>query len=129
MKNYKTFEVVKMLSEDNTLKFTDKENRTLTSRYGSLECTLECTFNNKNKSVIDLDKTWELVQEPVDFMVAAKAFSEGKNVRVEFKGAISGKPLQDVYKQTNKNRPGMCSSGELSFYRITTGKWYLELEE
>ena len=36
MKNYKTFEVVKMLSEDNTLKFTDKENRTLTSRYGSL---------------------------------------------------------------------------------------------
>ncbi|NME65815.1 hypothetical protein HF846_14550 [Clostridium cadaveris] len=81
MKTYKTWEVIKMITENPSLKF---KSENLTLKYSGLCIRF---FNNDTEKNVDrygisLDEDWTLIKEPLDFMTAVKS---GKKIKVEHK--------------------------------------------
>ena len=128
MKKYKTWEVVKMLTENPKLKFKNTVEVDDINLIGvdGLEIfwftddgVRASRFTPK---LNELD--WTLIQQPIPFMEAAKAYSEGKTIRCErkdikedsiyeFKG-ISNSPMTDE------------TGNPVSCVEILEGRWYVE---
>jgi hypothetical protein len=129
MKTYKTWEVIKMLTENPNLIFTSNgdqiaiiENQLMWVASGHLlKLTLDC-----NMTIDTFNKDWKLIQEPITFMKAAEAFNNGKDLRCEYLDCNDKKtPRTQIYKQSEK--PGcMWDTDDLTFYLALTGKWYIE---
>jgi len=71
MKAYKTWEVIKMLTENPTLKFRK-----------NYSCTI---MQSEDGHIVDGNGEWVLVQEPVDFMTVVKS---GKKIKVKHESII-----------------------------------------
>jgi hypothetical protein len=133
MKTYKTWEVIKMLTENSKLIFESNGDQIAIkdyqliwlSTYNNVSLTLNCSM------FVDMfNKNWTLVQESVSFMDASKAFGEGKNIRVEFPSSIDeNKIITYIFVQSTNGAGVMQSSDDLNFYMINTGKWFIEEEE
>jgi len=135
IKEYTTAEVIKELELDTTLEFqalsfgTEKRHmgKFLTSMINKkLICMTESPDLNNS---IYIDQKWTLLKPElvaVSFMEASKAFDEGKNIRCDYIGSISGVLKSEVYKQQSQSRKGIMD-GEinLSFYKILTGEWFI----
>ena len=81
MKTYKTWEVIKMITENPKLKFRTRTNCSDVFKDENGYIVFENTdcvdgFDGNFKG----DEEWILVQEPVDFMTAVKS---GKKIKVE----------------------------------------------
>lgn len=74
--------------------------------------------------LIDLTgfEEWELVQEPISFIEAIKAYSKGKTIKCKLPWMIT------IYKnQGLHNSPLYDNNGRaLSFIEILEGKWHIE---
>jgi len=117
MKNYKTWEVIGALAENNNLKFKDSQGRELFSKYGAAMCTYG--NNNNSKSLINLDEIWTLEQQPVDFMTAMKAYGgEQSTISCEFSSRHIYKWNSEGLKNENGNPLNACE--------ILKGKWFIE---
>jgi|GEM_PF-1847084 adenosine/AMP kinase len=85
MKGYKTWEAVKMLSENPELKFESEDNelnikQTLfVNELDYLEMNNE-GCNNDIAGNMNVKSLWALVQQPVNVMDAIKAYHEGQNI-------------------------------------------------
>lgn len=85
MKTYKTWEVIKMITENPNLKFKNKNSDT---RYTKI---IKCSKNgyiamdntSRNNQIIGnimFNEEWMLIQEPVSFI---EAIESGKKIKVE----------------------------------------------
>jgi hypothetical protein len=125
-KKYKTSEAIAMLEKNQKLRFVVSDNSPASGHkfltVGALK-RLECTttkFSLNNE--VFLDTEWELVQQPVPFMEAVKAYSEGKTIRCE-------RP-HSIFTFTT------CVGDALNFFKsgnhilncadVLEGTWYVE---
>lgn len=118
MKTYKTWEVIKMLSENPTLKFADEFGRVIENYTGEIKVT----FNNE-QSILNIDEKWTLKQEPVSFMEAVEAYKNKRNIYCIVDGCryyYVPIDLDDYY--------GLIDTTDtaVSAKEILEGKWYIE---
>ena len=130
MKTYKTWEVIKMLTENPKLRFTSRNESIHIYEDELVWLISNKTFKLTVNSGLHSDtfnRNWALVQTPVTFMEAIEAFISGRNVRSEYISTINGESKTQIFYQSSKNRPGVMKCGEdLTFYIIATGKWFIE---
>jgi hypothetical protein len=137
MKKYKTWEVIKMLTENNKLKFRTVDNYTLANNgYGLLQA-----YSNAGKQIdwsgnIQLKDEWTLVQQPVSFMEVLKS-TKAIRVEDEFINTLEANEcdkefLDDLLRGEFKTLDDLLYY--LSFYAdekelrdiLLNGKWYIE---
>jgi hypothetical protein len=136
-KKYKTSEAIAMLEKNQKLRFVVSDDP-LASGHKFLTVgaskRLECTttkFSLNNE--VFLDTEWELVQQPVSFMDAVKAYSEGKTIRCEFIG-YNGKKYTTIYDDKKENSKynqlvdnnSDVVSDPVCCEEILNGTWYVE---
>lgn len=133
MKTYKTWEAIKILTENPSLEFIRADVHTEDTNYLKLSVDTVNTptytgkklrYRNKwdsNQDFSDaLNAIWTLVKQPVDFMTAIKAYDEGKTIICE----RSNLP-KTIYKKNQITLKDQYDRA-ISTYEILKGKWYIE---
>jgi hypothetical protein len=125
MKTFKTWEMLKALTENPGFKFENDDGYIAYSEYDVFK------FKNKNYHTSGfncnalLSEEWKQVQEPVDFMTAAKAHLEGKTIWCEWNGACfeyqKRSHCDDIDYDMVTKFGSVISSREIMF-----GKWFVE---
>jgi hypothetical protein len=122
---YKTSEAIAMLEENPKLQFKSIPELYMTPAvlksddYKGIQVT---TLDGKWNVCYRVNDTWELIQQPIPFMEAVKAYSEGKTIRCEdskWKTRIY-EPCE--FSNEMKDTIGFAVSPE----EILEGKWYVE---
>lgn len=142
MKEYKTWEVIKMITENRNLQFTDGDV-TLGSDDNGILMLLKTVFEEESlDDNVDLDSEWELVKQPVTF---EEVLNSDKKCRVEHELIDSGLDdeitsndnvtLEDYQTLKEGNYmelhnlisvlPWILSNEEFKQV-LKEGKWYLE---
>lgn len=122
MKTYKTWEAIKMINENKTLKFISSSGVTLEHNWGFIGSFKD--GENVSHYGINSSEEWTLVQKAVDFMTAVKS---GKRIRVEHESIEKQFGFND-YKSILDFLRGLIqwfSSTEIKFI-LTEGKFYIE---
>jgi hypothetical protein len=133
MRKYKTGEAIAMLEKNPKLRFKNQENYGLSVNEDNgcliLKYYSDIISDNNNIRIADCNKfkadEWELIQQPVDFLTAVKAYSEGKTIRSEQEDGAS-----EIYS---------CKCGIISMFEgekgtilnckeVLKAKWYIEGE-
>ena len=133
MKTYKTWEVVKMLTENPKLMFKNERHGGILeySKSGQEELVLLKDEEQKDflitsllKPVIksangNINDEWTLIQQPVTFMEAIKAYSEGKTIVCNSSsfGARTYDPSNNLCKVLDN------SNNALTHNEILKGTW------
>lgn len=124
----KTWEMIKEISENKEKKFKNSMGNIVGLNKTGRLSWLEKGNNNGDPLVFgscdawpNLNIEWELVREPVDFMTAVKAFSEGKPVICE--SSSFGKRR---YNPTHGHTLIDDKDSSISYQEIINGKWYIE---
>lgn len=130
MKKYKLWEVFKMLSENPRLTFrlitdraTEKEQLYASENGFILEDYKKDSIGFNN--TLYIDDEWTLVQQPVSFMEAIKAFHNGETIYCivdEGKYIYTPKEPEEYHITTITDEHG----DGLSSKEILEGKWYIE---
>ena len=113
----KTWEMIKMLTENPKLRFKCKLEsglyNTVCADNGWFKCEYSYYFNTE----------WELIQEPVDFTTAIKAYQNGKTIKCESE-KFKNNRYNIVFGEGNviADNNGYGISAE----EILNGKWYIE---
>lgn len=123
---YKTSEAIAMLEKNPSLRFKDYDDILYASKYGYIMFerkgySKDCPAGRFEGNV-NLNTKWELIQQPVSFMEAVKAYSEGKTIRCEdsmWKTRIY-EPCE--FSSEMKDTRDVAVSPE----EILEGKWYVE---
>lgn len=129
-KTYETWEVMKMLTENPKLKFTANSGLEYTMGVDEGYFYFK-VFDNNGEYVnpdkyagerfngnIEVDSVWTLMQEPVPFMEAVKAYKEGKTIWCECKNS----PTR-YYKQSKFDARGRFI---IFTDHVLEGKWFIE---
>lgn len=122
MKKYKTWEAIKMLSENPNLKFqlTDKNHH-----YSYLYIDTDIIeFKNYDKVsiAININDEWELIQEEVGILDAIKAFKLGKTIYCLYN---QDKFIYDSNYYELKNNYGLS----ITYNEILNGHWYIQEDD
>mgnify|MGYP006910608483 CR=1 FL=1 len=133
---YKTSEAIAMLEKNPKLQFKSIPELYMTPAvlksddYKGIQVT---TLDGKCDVCYRVNDTWELIQQPIPFMEAVKAYSEGKTIRCEIGNnepsfysrevAISVLTGKKIYGSTCliDNHGGTITTEE-----ILEGTWYVE---
>ncbi|MFR4584670.1 hypothetical protein [Clostridium cadaveris] len=126
MKTYKTWEVIKMLSENPNLKFRTYCSDVFKSENGYIVFeNIDCIdgFDGNFTG----NEEWTLIQEPVDFMTAVKS---GKKIKVEHILA-SHLDITKKYLTLKNLLDTLCYSypSDAICDILTEGKFYIEEQE
>jgi len=114
MKKYKTWEAIKMLTENPKLHFKSQDT---TLKIDSINKDIEKVNRNDINIYININDEWELVQQEVPFVEAIKAHKSGKTIYClngNSKATYERKELTDRNKVT-------ITDGE-----ILEGHWYIK---
>jgi hypothetical protein len=137
MEKYKTWEITKALTENPNHEFkrvsdgmifrTSKqiENGKEVARYIS-----QITSSKGWADCVTLSDEWELIQQPIPFMEAVKAYSEGKTIRCEIKDlTYTYEPVEEVEVGNKLDGYMLAEVGNeneaVSTDEILNGKWYM----
>ncbi len=124
MKTYKTWEIIKALSENNSLEFKMSDiggNSVKLMKMNSDYCMNDnIAWDEKTPFEINrctLQYEWELVQQPVDFMAA---INSGKKIKSEY--------MTDYdYVEDLMNTLSVLT--EPFVLKVINGKWFIESED
>jgi hypothetical protein len=119
MKKYKTWEMVKMLTENPKLVFENDKGYYKVR----VDESHAIVLGGGSHMIVSTNEEFVLIQQSVSFMEAVKAYSEGKTIRCERDGGIS------YYKATSASDLNIlhATNGHtLSCRDVTHGKWYVE---
>ena len=135
MKKYKTWEAIKMITENNKLEFDWHNDYGWIGRLkrdNKIVDTVNCYDKNGNEVSIGLDEEWVLVQKPVNFMDAVNSCN---NIRVEHE--YISNLIKEGYGclKDYMNIIGIMAIFSENFDEcdlkevILNGKWYIEKDE
>jgi hypothetical protein len=135
-KKYKTSEAISMLAEKPELRFKSQlGNEIYVDKCGNIRWQETETTRGDIADLhhLFMKNTWELVQQPVSFMEAVKAYSEGKTIRCEFIG-YNGKKYTAIYDDKKENSKynqlvdnnSDIVSDPVCCEEILNGTWYVE---
>jgi hypothetical protein len=139
MKKYKTWEVIKMLTDNPKLRFKNERMKGILGVGVSHEIIwLHYETNDENRKFTmahnpdseyakgNLIDEWTLVQQPIPFLEAVKAYAEGKTT-IRCKSSIGTKR----YKyQGCTNSPMLDENGiAVSHLEILEGTWFVEVDQ
>jgi hypothetical protein len=114
----KTWEMIKALTENPKLSFINSRNTRISIDNDGY--VLIFGIKDRINENLDINAEWELIQEPVDFTTAIKAFKEGKKIYViygvDFKHTYINK-IGELYDERNDS---------ITYEEILNGKWYIE---
>ena len=128
MKKYKTWEVIKMLTENPKLKFEARNDIGTILKNENRGVRFYENGENVQRYGVMIYEEWTLVQESVSFMEAIKAYHEGKPVRCELEGEIN---FKDRFKRSVGENSGGYDVENIFGVAIGTreileGKWFIE---
>lgn len=114
MKTYKTWEVIKMISEDDSLEF--KRVGKDTKLWGS-DSYLQGSFKGKFgvDGNVNLNGKWELVPKPVDFITA---INSGKKIKGEKYISDEYIDIEEVVFELNRRT-------DIGILEAINGKWFI----
>jgi hypothetical protein len=112
----KTWEAIKALTENPKLEFREMKG---TNGHKFLKCNLlgeiVCKVDHASyNTLLFTDTEWE--PQPVPFMEAVKAYSEGKTIECEYNGSTSA-------YETDKINDTFC---KLESLEVLEGTWYIK---
>jgi len=135
VKEYQTWEVIKMLTENSKLKFG------VIPSYGSSKiprCIASISeggsivWGDSNDSIYlseaHIHYKWILMEdEPkqVPFIEAAQAFRDGKDIEVKYISLCDGEAINRIFKQSS-TKGIMQINDVLTFYLAIEGKWFIK---
>lgn len=130
VKEYSFEEVIARIKEGQTYKCT-KDNFNIERIIRNEDGIFIESANEGTRIGILNEAKFTLVQQPITFMEAAKAFRGGKIVRCEYASTLDGKPITTIFTQAYKDEPGIMSTSidwqnTLTFYTICEGKWFID---
>ena len=133
MKKYKTFEVYEKLTSDRSLeliRMSDGKKYRL-NEFDNLLPTAVIAGETCCWHGIKLSDEWELVQQPIPFMEAVKAYSKGKTIRCEIDGVTARYTTNKPYDKCGYGYKLTADGSHDDFYGICTreileGKWFVE---
>lgn len=129
MKKYKTSEVIAMLEKNPKLKFKAvKHNK---GEFIEVVDNRVCWGGDWNYPIYILvnaeQEEWELIQQPISFMEAVKAYSEGKTIKCEANGC---KYIFNAKRHRSVTGQGIWLRSDTdvipSTEMILNGTWYVE---
>jgi hypothetical protein len=125
-KKYLTSEAIAML-EKNPKAILDNEIYWITVKDNHVRASFDKgnTWVNWYGSMQPYE--WELIQQPVDFLTAVKAYSEGKTIRCELKGEIT--VYRPSFKSLKQRLMFELKGGHtrtVDADEILNGTWYIE---
>jgi hypothetical protein len=132
MKKYKTWEVIKMLTENPKQKFKNDEQYEMSvcddngCMYLEYKGKQSLGGVNGNLRIVTNEvgwkpDEWELIQQPVTFMEAVKAYSEGKTIRCKLHGGhITYEPKTPRYELMD------ISGHAITIEEVMSNQWYVE---
>jgi hypothetical protein len=122
MKKYKTSEAIAMLGKNPELQFEGigKKARLSIGKLGYIHYVSHVLSNNLSDNVKPEDE-WELIQQPVPFMEAVKAYSEGKTIRCESQNYNTR-----TYKPNGTDKLIDQHRIAITTHEIINGTWYVE---
>lgn len=118
MKTYKTWEMIKELTENPHKEFEKVSNGVSSGLYARVNEHGKL-FWGEDYSFLNLSDTWEEVKEPVDFITAVDS---GKAISVEYSGYKYEK--MDLYELLHEL--GLEHDSSLVRLFILYGAWYIE---
>jgi hypothetical protein len=119
MKKYLTSEAIAMLEKNPNLEFVNSKGMELRVSFGAARFF----EGGKNISRFGIGLVeWELIQEPVDFLTAVEAYSEGKTIRCEDSKWGSHTYKIDEFSDEIKDTKGIA----VSTHEVLKGVWYVE---
>jgi hypothetical protein len=127
MKKYKTWEVIKAMTENKDLRFKYNtgyetgEIAVVRSDIRVVKCDGKPIDTHFELHTGFIGIEWELIQQPITFMEAVKAYSEGKTIRCEIGEEARVYDYKVGYGMTNIDHYAI-TVGE-----ILNGKWYVEV--
>lgn len=125
---FKTWEVIKALSENPKLKFKNHSNTIeIDSSTGIVVWSGRdkepfILFSNAPGGVDNLHLRWTIAPEPVDFVTALKAFQDDKTIICEQEYLSEKKIYIGEYSDILEDQNGEAVSAK----EILNGKWYIE---
>jgi hypothetical protein len=132
MKKYNTGEAIAMLAENPELRFRDDIGSVITTSKTTKKIVWEKNATQSEEDFImynralncdNLHIKWELIQQPIPFMEAVKAYSEGKTIRCE----LDGMRTQTYVWGTDSGFKNIRNNyGAVAAEEILNGKWYVE---
>lgn len=125
MKKYRIEEITKMWRDGKRLTFKCRMYGSIILRDEGIEFKFAGGHLPLGSAIIKQE--WELIQEPVPFMEAVKAYSEGKTIRCEANGSeyiFNGKCHRSKIGQGAWFRSERDTI--LSTEMILNGTWYVE---
>jgi hypothetical protein len=130
MKKYLTSEAIAMLEKNPSAKFTTKILKDTCEMRADHQGYILTHFSGKLEGFegnVQIDTEWELIQQPIPFMEAVKAYSEGKTIRCELKGEIT--VYRPSFKSLKQRLMFELKGGHtrtVDADEILNGTWYIE---
>jgi len=135
MKEYQTWEVIKMITENTNLRFQalsfmDKKIipkfLRLDTETNVIICTAEVSYND----CLYYDQMWILIEKPVSFVEAVKAYVKGKAIKcklgdTDYKYINRRNFIGDTYGYYIKNDNNVINN-DITTAEILNGKWFIE---
>jgi hypothetical protein len=124
MKKYTTLEAISAIAKDKNKVFETitciNTKEQITSFYNGSQLEIGWLRTRETLSLTEtvMGYEWELIQEPVDFLTAVKAYSEGKTIRCELNGMVpqTYKPLNfGEYKSMKSQINSAISAKEILY--------------
>ncbi|HUV85002.1 MAG TPA: hypothetical protein VMV86_04785 [Methanosarcinales archaeon] len=136
MKKYKTIDAMKFILENPKARLQWRWSDGCIWEMYNCHGGIRCIFGKGREieqedwlplTVHNMKLEWTLIQQPISFMEAVKAYEKGKTIRCE----LEGKSYKYIFQAKSYKNKSPFFRGDADGYYMTTaeildGKWYIE---
>jgi len=124
MRKYKTWEAIKMMTENPKLRFRYSCKLSLSQKVEVDIFVDNYRLINFNCAYLDPEFEWEMVREPIEFRKAVEAFNKGYRIR-----CVTGNDRVKIFNPKSHMEFLKESTGEsVSVEEVLMGTWFIDDE-